>query len=169
MAQKDFRTALQDLRPEHRLRALRMRPSHNRTPTAASNLHHDGWTEPGAPCVTHDVVGDDIHASLAQATSPVSRARTDFDERLVPGETVERVIAWDSERVLAAEMVSDLQPAVLVFFPARDHSVLRRVGTQLGATDPTRNARAIRSGPFLKVWISRHGQDARESDAATTL
>src|SRR5207237_9887763 len=51
MAPKDFRPALQDVRPEHRLRALRMRPSHNRTGTAASNLRHDGWTEPGAPAV----------------------------------------------------------------------------------------------------------------------
>jgi len=30
MAPKDLRPALQDLRPERRLRALRMRPSHNR-------------------------------------------------------------------------------------------------------------------------------------------
>src|SRR5438445_8478781 len=71
MAPKDLRPALQDLRPEDRLRALRMRPSHNRTGAAMSNLRHDGWTEPGAPCVTHDVVGDDLHTSLAQATSPV--------------------------------------------------------------------------------------------------
>jgi hypothetical protein len=45
MAPKDFRTALEDLRPEHRLRALRVRPSHNRTGAAASNLRHDGWTD----------------------------------------------------------------------------------------------------------------------------
>jgi hypothetical protein len=57
---------------------------------------------PGAPGVTYDVVGEDIHASLAQATSPVSGAGADFDEGPVPGETVERVIAWDSESVLAA-------------------------------------------------------------------
>ena len=35
---------------------------------------------PGAPGVTYDVVGEDIHASLAQATSPVSGAGADFDE-----------------------------------------------------------------------------------------
>jgi hypothetical protein len=130
MAPKDFRTGLQDLRPEQRLRALRVRPSHNRTGAATSNLQNDGWTEPGAPCVTHDVVGNDIRAPLAQATGPVSSAGTDFYEGLVPGETVERVIAWDSESILAAEMVSDLQPVVLVVSPAGDHSMLGRVAAQ---------------------------------------
>src|SRR2546427_525140 len=124
---------------------------------------------PGAPGGTYDVVGEDIHASLAQATSPVSGAGADFDEGPVPGETVERVIAWDSESVLAAEMVSDLQPVVLVVSPARDHPILGTVATQLGATDPATNARAIRSGPFLEVRIPRHGQDAREWEPATTL
>jgi hypothetical protein len=124
MALKDFRTALEDLCPECRLRLLRVRPSHNRTCATVSSLQQDGWTEPGAPGVAHDVVGDDINAPLAQATRPVSCAGTDFDEGLVPGQTIERRIAWDSKSVRAAEMLPDLQPIVLVVSPAGDHSIV---------------------------------------------
>src|SRR5207245_7696296 len=85
----------------------------------------------------HDVVRDDIHASFAQAASPVSGAGTDFDQRSVPGETVEGRIAGHAERVLVGEVLSELPLVVWFALPAR-------------------NTQAIRSRPLLEVWIPGH-------------
>src|SRR6267143_4649973 len=155
---EDFWTALHDLRPEHGFHALGVRPGFNRPGAIPSSLGQDRWTKPGAPGVTHDVVGDDVHPSLAQAARPVTGAGTDLDQGRVPGEAVKRLIAGHPERVLVGEVLSDLTPVVRVVTPARGCPMLRRAAPQLGGTDPAGNAGSIRRCPFLEVRIPGHGK-----------